>query len=69
MPRYNPFPSIAPSLCVTALRYPEEWAWWRASGWRMMVEDATNGGLLLHSHKAKETGGSVLSALNWCTVS
>jgi hypothetical protein len=40
MPRRPLFPSATPSKRVTRRRYPEEWAWWRASGWQMVVEEA-----------------------------
>lgn len=51
MPRRpNPFASYCTaSRRVTSRRYPEEWAWWRASGWQMLVEDKEDGGLRLHT--------------------
>jgi hypothetical protein len=57
---YRAFKGWPRSRRVTRARYPEEWAWWAASGWEMIVEDTPGGGLLLSSHKQKTTGGSVL---------
>ena len=60
MHSYRPFKGWPRSRRITRARYPEEWAWWAASGWQMIVEDTPGGGLLLSSYKQKSTGASVL---------
>lgn len=56
MPRRpNPFATYCePSRRVTRRQYPEEWAWWLASGWAFLVEDKEDGRLRLHTQR--ETG-------------
>jgi hypothetical protein len=41
---------------ATARKFPEEWAWWRASGWEVLAHDAEDGRLLLFTSKKKRTG-------------
>lgn len=59
MPRRSPFKNYVRSRRVTRVRYREQWAWWAASGWQMLVADAADGGLDLFSYKQKVTGSTV----------
>ncbi|OGX80837.1 hypothetical protein BEN47_06155 [Hymenobacter lapidarius] len=52
MSRRTPFAGRTRSRRVTRRKYPEEWAWWAASGWQMMVEEGEAGALRLNSYKA-----------------
>ena len=62
MPRTSPpFLNIPKSKTITRRRYPEEWAWWAASGWQMMIEDGEQGVTYLHSYK-KQHGTVVWGA-------
>ncbi|MGI4737104.1 MAG: hypothetical protein ACRYG7_18190 [Janthinobacterium lividum] len=51
----TPFPSLTPSHSITQRRYPEEWAWWAASDWQMVVTDTADGGVTLFSRHSKST--------------
>ena len=46
---------FVPSSRVQLRDYPEEWAWWRASGWHMYAEDSATGGAMLHTHHQRGT--------------
>lgn len=54
--------SATPSTRVTARKYPEEFAWWRVSGWQLVVEDAADGGLHLFSRKQNTSWGAQATA-------
>jgi hypothetical protein len=41
---------------ATARKFPEEWAWWRASGWEMLAHDAEDGRLVLFTSQQKPNG-------------
>jgi hypothetical protein len=51
MPKRSLFPGCTPSKHVTSRRYPEEWAWWRASGWDVLAQDKPDCGLHLFTSK------------------
>ncbi len=48
---------FTPSLFLDLLDYPEEWAWWRASGWQMWAEDGTDGCVHLYTTQDRNNGG------------
>jgi hypothetical protein len=56
------FPNRTPSVRVTRQQYPEQWAWWDACNWQMMVEDKSDGGLLLNSTRGNEFSSSTATA-------
>jgi uncharacterized protein RhaS with RHS repeats len=51
-----------PSLFIDLLDYPEEWVWWRASGWHMHIEDGTDGRVHMHTSFSKGNGGRIWGA-------
>lgn len=53
---------FVPSVFLDLRDYPEEWAWWRASGWHMHAEDGTDGRVHLHSSFDRGNGGRIWGA-------
>lgn len=53
---------FTPSLFLDLRDYPEEWGWWRASGWLMWAEDGTDGRVHLHTSFDKGNGGRIWGA-------
>lgn len=62
MPRHpNPIlSSLPPSKRVTAKKYPEEFAWWRASGWEMQAHETESGDLHLFTSTRRRSGATRL---------
>jgi hypothetical protein len=60
MLKRSPLSSLPLSKRVTARKYPEEFAWWRASGWEMQAYEAANGDLHLFTATRRRSGSTRL---------
>jgi hypothetical protein len=58
--RRSLFPGLTPSQRVTAKKYPEEFAWWRASGWEMLAHETEDGDLHLFTSTRRKSGSTRL---------